>query len=194
MKLAITTSLMLVVVSCAPTDRTTPGAPHYEGVVRTEWNGDGRTMTLLNDFAFVDAAGLRWTAGKGSKIDGASIPQVLWSTGGPYEGKYRDASVIHDVYCDETPKTRTWQAVHRMFHAAMLASGVDGPRALFMFGAVYRHGPKWPDPGRPGGGELLPPPPPNMEDDLRRLEALVNSGNVTTVEAVEGLPPVLPPT
>ena len=132
-------------------------------------------------------------ARKGSRIDGASIPQVLWSTGGPYEGKYRDASVIHDVYCDEAPKTRTWQAVHRMFYDGMLASGVADTRALFMYGAVYRHGPKWPDPARAEAGEVLPPAPPNMDEDLRRLEALVNSGQVTTVNQVEALPLVIPP-
>jgi hypothetical protein len=168
-----------------------PTGPHYEGVVRTEWNPDGRTMTLLEDFSFVDAANLKWTAKKGSKVDGASIPQVLWSAGGPYEGKYRDASVIHDVYCDETPKSKTWRAVHRVFYDGMLVSGVDPSRALFMYGAVFRHGPRWPDPGT--RNEAGPARPPDQDEDLRKLEAMVNSGEVRTVEEVEKLPPVLPP-
>jgi hypothetical protein len=183
-------------MSCAPRLAVTAerrAAAHYEGVVRTEWLNDGRTMMLINDFTFVDSAGRRWVAKKGSRVDGASIPQPLWSTGGPYEGRYRDASVVHDVYCDETPKTRTWKAVHRMFYEAMLVSAVSKSRALLMYGAVYRHGPRWPDPGRGESGEPFPPRPPNMDEDLRRLEALVNSGSIGSVEDIEALPPVLPP-
>ena len=44
-----------------------------------------------------------WTAPKGAKVDGASIPQLFWTPiGGPFEGKYRYASVIHDTECDAT--------------------------------------------------------------------------------------------
>jgi hypothetical protein len=175
-----------------PEQSLSDDTPRYEGVVRTEWLQDGRTMRLLNDFSFVDAQNRRWKAPAGTTIDGASIPQVLWSAGGPYEGKYRDASVIHDFYCDETPKTRTWKAVHRVFHDGMIASGVEKTRALFMYGAVYRHGPRWPDPGSRGEA-AGPPRPGNMDEDLRALEAMVNEGQVTTVEEVEKLPPTLPP-
>ena len=34
-----------------------------------------------------------------------------------------------------------------MFHAAMLCRGVPGFKARIMFYAVYRFGPRWPDPG-----------------------------------------------
>ena len=88
--------------SPAPRAASTPG---YEGVVLTEWLRDGRTMKLLEDFAYVDAAGKRWLAKKGLSVDGASIPRALWWSGGPYEGTYREASVVHDVYCAENPKT-----------------------------------------------------------------------------------------
>ena len=38
---------------------------------------------------------------RGRVVDGASIPSVFWSIiGAPYTGKYRDASVIHDYYCE----------------------------------------------------------------------------------------------
>jgi hypothetical protein len=172
------------------------GPARYEGVIRTEWQADGRTMTLLNDVTFIDARGQRWTARRHSSIDGASIPQVLWSAGGPYEGKYRDASVIHDYYCDETPKSRRWTDVHRMFYEAMLVSGVGQARALVMYGAVYRHGPRWPDPG--AAADAPPPPPPpavavSVDEDVRRLESLVKAGKVQTVKDIEALPSLLPP-
>lgn len=49
-------------------------------------------MQLLEDFAFVNDDGTSWPAGSGRHIDGASLPQALWSIlGGPCEGKYRRA-------------------------------------------------------------------------------------------------------
>lgn len=171
----------------------------YDGVVKTEWLRDGRRMRLLDDFTYVDATGKRWRAKKNAVIDGASIPQVFWGAGGPYEGTYRDASVVHDYFCDETPKRSTWQAVHRMFYTAMLASGVDRKRALVMFGAVYRFGPRWPDPSEPPvcvtrDGRTFcsrsepPAPPVPTAEDVRRLEELVDAGIVTTPEQIEQMP------
>src|SRR5688572_6711065 len=58
---------------------------------------DGRKADLLTTFAYVDKNGTRWTTPAGETIDGATIPQLFWSIiGGPYEGKYRYASVVHD--------------------------------------------------------------------------------------------------
>jgi len=60
---------------------------------------------------------------EGETVNGASIPQPLWSlVGSPWTGKYREASVIHDYYCDV--RIEPWPAVHRMFYYAMLANGV----------------------------------------------------------------------
>jgi hypothetical protein len=172
-----------------------PSTPGYEGVVLTEWLRDGRTMKLLEDFAYVDAAGKRWLAKKGLSVDGASIPRALWWSGGPYEGTYREASVVHDVYCAENPKTASWQAVHRMFYEAMLTSGVEQTRALVMYGAVYRHGPRWPNPPgipAPAGAPPARPTKP-LEDDVKDVESLVNSGKVNSPEEVEALPPTIVP-
>ena len=116
---------------------------HYDGKVVTEWLHDGRKMVLVEPFVYVDGAGLKWEAPTGSKIDGASIPPAAWSLiGGPYEGKYREASVIHDVACQR--KDRPWENVHLAFYEAMLASGVDPILAKIMYGAVYQGGPRWP--------------------------------------------------
>jgi hypothetical protein len=77
----------------------------------------------------------------------ASIPKWAWSfIGGPYEARYRDAAVIHDVACVE--KKRSWKATHEMFYFAMLAAGglYDTWQTKVMFAAVYHFGPRWPDP------------------------------------------------
>jgi hypothetical protein len=115
----------------------------YVGRVVVQWNDDGRSMTLIEPFAYVDPKGVRWEAPVGTRIDGASIPRFAWSiVGGPFEGKYRASSVVHDVACNE--RRRDWQDVHLMFHKAMLASGVDERIALIMYAAVYHFGPRWP--------------------------------------------------
>jgi len=114
----------------------------YIGTVQTEWLEDGRRMRLLSSFAYVDPKGVEWLAPIGSVVDGASIPQAAWTfIGGPFEGPYRNASVIHDVGCDQ--KLRSWEEVHEVFYWAMLASGVESWRAKVMYGAVYHFGPRW---------------------------------------------------
>jgi len=134
---AIVLLLVLSAYACADDFGT------YVGRVVVAWNDDGRTMTLVEPFAYVDPNGVRWDAPAGARIDGASIPRFAWSiVGGPYEGKYRAPSVVHDVACNE--RTRDWQDVHLMFHRGMLAAGVDARIALIMYAAVYHFGPRWP--------------------------------------------------
>jgi hypothetical protein len=83
-----------------------------------------------------------WSVPSGTRVDGASIPSVFWSIiGAPYTGKYREASVIHDYFCET--KSRHWKAVHRVFLDGMLARGVDKIQAQLMYLAVYRFGPRW---------------------------------------------------
>lgn len=84
---------------------------HFVGTVKTEWIEPDRKMRLLDDFSYVDSRGTVWAAPKGSVVDGASIPQVLWSVvGSPYTGEYRNASVVHDVAC--VKRDKPWQDVH----------------------------------------------------------------------------------
>lgn len=115
---------------------------HFNGELVLKPMSDGRFMELFAPYSYVDGQGEPWDVPAGAKVDGASIPKPLWSTiGGPFEGKYRNASVIHDYYCDT--KTRSWEATHRVFYEAMLANGVDLKLAQLMFYAVYRFGPRW---------------------------------------------------
>jgi hypothetical protein len=121
----------------------------FNGEVVTKWLKDGRRMLLIQDFSFIDSSGLTWLAPKGTVVDGASIPKPFWSVmGGPFEGQYRNARVIHDHYC-ETWKThgRSWQSVHKVFYYAMLAAGVPESKAIAMYIAVRQFGPRWRQPG-----------------------------------------------
>jgi len=114
----------------------------YEGRAAVEFLPDGRRVKLIEPFAYIDYEAERWSVPSGAIVDGASIPQPLWGVvGGPFEGAYRDASVIHDWYCDR--RIRPWKRVHRVFYEAMLTSGVSKSRAKLMYAAVYWGGPRW---------------------------------------------------
>ncbi|MEQ1575362.1 MAG: DUF1353 domain-containing protein [Vicinamibacterales bacterium] len=117
-------------------------ADYFTGLVIVAWQDDGREMRLIEDFTYTDPGGVVWVAPKKAYIDGASIPQLLWSVvGSPYIGKYRNASVVHDIACCE--QTRPWKKVHRMFYNACLCGGVSRVRAKVMYAAVYHFGPRW---------------------------------------------------
>lgn len=114
----------------------------YDGDAVVQLLEDGRRVKLINDFGYIDAASERWDVPAGATVDGASIPKPLWSLiGGPLEGKYRAASIVHDWYCDV--RSRPWAKVHRMFFEAMLASRVGIVRARLMYAGVRFGGPKW---------------------------------------------------
>lgn len=99
-------------------------------------------MTLLSELRYTDPQGVIWIAPAGSVVDGASIPRSLWSLmGGPFEGKYRNASVLHDVSYDQ--KTKPWEECDRMFYDAMRCSGVSGVEAGTMYYALRKFGHHW---------------------------------------------------
>jgi len=99
-------------------------------------------MTLLTELRYTDPQGVVWLAPIGSVVDGASIPRYLWSImGGPFEGKYRNGSVLHDVAYGE--RKRPWQDCDRMFYNAMRCSGVSVTEAKTMYYALYKFGHHW---------------------------------------------------
>jgi hypothetical protein len=147
-------AFMAVLAACASNkkpaglagaDQTVPGGTkwgYYTGVPVTRWNPDGRTMTLLTELRYTDSHGFTWVAPAGSEVDGASIPRYLWSImGGPFEGKYRNASVLHDVAYGQ--HNRPWQDCDRMFYYAMRCSGVSAVEAKTMYYGLYRFGHHW---------------------------------------------------
>lgn len=109
---------------------------------KTEWLEAGRDMSLTEDFVYIDPNEVAWLAPKGSIVNGASIPRPLWSViGGPFEGKYRNASIVHDVACEK--KNRPHNEVHRMFFHACVAGGVPESEAKRLYWAVATYGPQW---------------------------------------------------
>lgn len=119
-----------------------PPQGRYVGELILRMLDDGRTAELVEPFAYVATDGRRWSVPRGARVDGASIPRLLWPLiGGPFEGRYRAASVIHDWYCDV--RSRTWQDTHRVFREAMLTSGVERRLADLMYAAVRYRGPRW---------------------------------------------------
>jgi len=127
--------------SIARTAQSNPWG-YYTGEPETRWNSDGRTMTLLSELRYTDPHGLVWVAPAGATVDGASIPRSLWAImGGPFEGRYRNASVLHDVAYGQ--HKRPWQDCDQMFYNAMRCSGVSAVEAKTMFYALCRFGHHW---------------------------------------------------
>ena len=166
----------------------------YDGEPVTKWNPDGRTMTLITELRYTDPQGEVWVAPIGSVVDGASIPRYLWSImGGPFEGQYRNASVLHDVAYEK--KGRPWQDCDRMFYYAMRCSGVSAAEAKTMFYALYRFGHHWKFPikrGRPvkyqGGlvarGEEIPRAIPVNPAEINQARDWISNTD-PTVEQIE---------
>jgi Protein of unknown function (DUF1353) len=154
MRLTIAVASVFALVGCAgkhpppwnaAAARQQPRWGYYSGNVEARWENDGRTMTLLSELRYVDPDGVLWTAPAGSVVDGASIPRSLWSfMGGPFDGKYRNASVLHDVAYDQ--HIRPWQQCDRMFYNAMRCSGVSAVEAKTMYFALYKFGRHWKQP------------------------------------------------
>ncbi|MDP2122051.1 MAG: DUF1353 domain-containing protein [Hoeflea sp.] len=127
-------------VACFSTSNPTAvRAQSFSGDFEFAWldtpDGQHRDMLVLKQVVFTDALGKRWTVPPKSKIDGASIPRLLWTfAGSPFVGKYRRASVIHDHFCDI--RTELQSKVHLMFKEAMLADGASWWEANSKYAAV----------------------------------------------------------
>lgn len=147
---------------------------HFESDIATvQLLADGRRAKLLKDFTFVDAQNRSWVAPAGDTVDGASIPHLFWAViGGPWEGKYRFASIVHDRYCN-VHEGRSWQDVHRMFYEACLAAGTDELLAKIMYAAVYHFGPRWGDESRGAEelAELIAPERKRLAEEAETVES-----------------------
>ncbi|WDH32407.1 DUF1353 domain-containing protein [Pseudomonas chlororaphis] len=119
----------------------------FDGIpAQIELDDNGCSARLLRAITYHGPKVLEWPVPVGAWLDGASIPRIFWSIiGGPFEGKYRTASIIHDHYC--IIQTRSWRETHLMFHDAMRCSGVGKAQATVMYYAVYRFGPRWVESG-----------------------------------------------
>ena len=115
------------------------GHGSFSGNPKTEWledpDGRDRDMKLIEDFWYDDPAGRRWQAPAGSIINGASIPQLFWTTAGsPYTDDYRRASIIHDVACADPSVDR--DEADLMFLEACQAGGCSTSQARAFYAGV----------------------------------------------------------
>ncbi|RYU87834.1 DUF1353 domain-containing protein [Mucilaginibacter terrigena] len=132
--------LFLILFPVAVVAQKTKG--RFVGDVVAQWLDNGRSMKLNKEFGYIDPNGKKWDVPKNTIVDGASIPQIFWTIiGGPFEGTYRNASVVHDYYC--VVKTEDWKDVHLMFYNACLTGGTNLIKAKIMYAAVYAGGPRW---------------------------------------------------
>jgi hypothetical protein len=118
-------------------------AQSFEGTFDFRWLSEPqqrhRMMELLSDVAFVDSKGRRWSVPKGVRIDGASIPALLWSfAGSPFVGNYRRASVIHDHFCER--RSEPAEQVHKVFLEGMRADGLSFVESQSKYMAVELYG------------------------------------------------------
>ncbi len=109
----------------------------FSGKPLTRWNGT-RDMTLEEDFYYIDGLGKKWLAKKGSCLNGATIPRFLWSAvGSPYTGKYRRASIIHDVaigeLCNPDVSKSERKKGDRMFYSACRHDGCSRRFAAILY-------------------------------------------------------------
>ena len=116
-----------------------------------------RDIKLIQPFGYIDPRGVSWDVPAGYVTNGASIPPSLWSVvGGPFDGPYRDAAVLHDYYCEA--KTRSSDDTHRMYYEASVARGTSENIASTMYAGLILGGPTWElaaKPKKAGFGFLL---------------------------------------
>lgn len=123
----------------------------FSNTIKTEWirNVDpeeSKKFKLLEPVEYIASDQTIWKAEAGSIIDGASIPRAFWTiVGAPTTGPYRDASVIHDVYCES--KERHWEKTHWVFRDACRAAGLGPWKANLLYLAVFHYGPIWTEDG-----------------------------------------------
>jgi hypothetical protein len=171
----IASAVTLILVSASPAFGEDDFG-YFIGKFVAEFGGDGRKVTLMEPFGFIDPAGKEWNVPDGYKTDGASVPSLLWALYPPFTGQYRSAAVIHDYYCES--KQRSWQDTHKVFYFAMRAALVDEKTAKIMYGAVYLFGPRW-GPGTRAGQRSAPlkATPEQQAELVKKLQELVDKDN-----------------
>ena len=157
----------------------------FSGPIVAKWlqhEGDDRDMIIMQDVTFSDGCGTKWTVPEGAKVNGASIPRVLWSPfGSPFVGDYRRASVIHDHFC--RTKEEPSQSVHRMFYNAARTDGVSRFTANSLYAAVRALGPRWITiTGFDGISKVIELRPSMSEEQLKQVLEWVGSENPTLDE------------
>jgi hypothetical protein len=129
------------------------GPSTFKGTVKVEFMNPEkpsdyfRDMKVIAPFGFIDSKGIHWDVPEGAITNGASVPVGTWNlVGGPFDGLYREAAVIHDYFVEQGllgKGTRSVQDTNRVFYEAMRARGVSEDLAKVMYTAVQLFGPTW---------------------------------------------------
>jgi len=136
---------------------------------------------LLAHYWYKGPDGKVWTVPAGYVVNGGSIPQAAWSIiGGPWSGKFRNATVIHDYLACE--RIATSEYVHRLFLDGMLESGVSQVKAWVMYKAVLVGGADWSD----VPGFIAQDPRPVDPEALEKLQEFLENNEVS-LEELEAL-------
>lgn len=180
-----------ILIITTPTISNAEYHGRFENKVVSEWLVEkeaDRNMRLMEDFFYFDPNGKRWPAPRGSIINGASIPWLLWNKwiGPPYVGNYRRASVVHDVACEMREKIcKSSEIAHRMFYDACLCGGVSKKKAKVMYWAVRKFGPKW---GDQRSEKVLTP---QQSFELKEIDEFIKSTGLTVDSTVEEINRIL---
>jgi hypothetical protein len=146
--------LLLIVASIGTLHAQNSQYGSFSADPRNQNLGGTRNQRLLEEVRYIDPSGYVWIAPAGTVWDGATIPSIFWSfVGGPHDGPYRDAALIHDVACCE--KLRPWRVVARMFYDAAMCRSTPLWQAKLMYFAILAGGPKWPDVNPPNPESCL---------------------------------------
>lgn len=151
------------------------GTVQAEFVLPAKPDDNFRDMKTLAPFSYKDPRGVLWEVPAGYVTNGASVPWGLWNiVGGPYDGPYRDAAVIHDYYTEF--KLRSWEDTHRMYYEASIARGVSENRASIMYAGLLVGADRWDPPAAtaaakkaqmlPGSFKLAQVPPPATDKPI----------------------------
>ena len=179
----LATTMILLASSSPPDAQENFGA--FQGELIVKALPGGRNLELTHPFSFIDQKGKLWAVPAGTVVDGASIPEPFWSViGGPFEDKYREASVIHDHYCDR--KTETWENVHLVFYNGMRAGGVGSVKAKIMYAAVYNFGPRWLEVNATEAGPLISGQPILLNEAKEAILRFITE-NDPSIEEIQAL-------
>ena len=147
----------------------------------------GQSDETALDFGFLGGDGRHWPCRRdlrGRSIDAERRCGPCWERD-PWEGQYREASVVHDSSLRRAG-ARIGESVHRVFYLAMLVSGVSIGRAKLVYAGAYFAGPRWEDVAvgsLRGSAERTPPPQTARRRDPVR--ALPRPDRLAVSEAVE---------
>ena len=121
----------------------------FLGAAVIDFEENGMAMRLRNHLMFRDAQGRLWSAPRGTVSRGGCLPPGVWNLlGPPFLGLHREASIIHEHYCQQ--RAGHPEEVHQMFYEACRASGVPDPLAKAALRELRSHGADWSDPSEAG--------------------------------------------